>query len=212
MSLPFFRNLMMSALMIGGVLVAAGLPGVASAQGAFEREGHKLLEAVRDQDITVAESILNNPENSTLINTRDATTGETAMHIVAARRDTTWIRFLAKHGANPNIADKDGVTPLMISTRLGHIEGVTALLEAGARVDPVSNTGETPLIFAVHKRDVPLVRILLANGANPDWTDNSGRSARDYVALIDERRLSEEFDAADDAREDAAAQDYGPSF
>ncbi len=207
MSPPIIRNWARVA-----VLSLVALGGTALAQSGLYSAGYKFLEAVRDRDGNEVTAVIREPSSSTLINTRDATTGETAMHIVAARRDTTWIRFLAKHGANPNIADKDGVTPLMISARLGHIEGVTALLEAGARVDPVSSTGETPLIFAVHKRDVPLVRILLANGANPDWTDNSGRSARDYVALIDERRLSEEFDAADDAREDAAAQDYGPSF
>lgn len=57
------------------------------------------------------------------------------------------------------------------------------------------------------------MRVLLANGANPDRTDNSGRSARDYVALIGERRLSEEFATADEARENAAPQQqYGPSL
>ena len=100
----------------------------------------------------------------------------------------------------------------MISARLGHIDGVIALLEAGARIDPITSTGETPLIFAVHSRDVALVRVLLANGASPDRTDNSGRSARDYVALIGERRLAEVFEAADEKNEDESTKQYGPSL
>ena len=58
----------------------------------------------------------------------------------------------------------------MIAARLGHVEGVTALLEYGARVDPLSSTGETPLIAAVHRRDIPLVRVLLAEQLYRGWT------------------------------------------
>ena len=208
MSLPFFRNLVRVA-----VLSVAALGSAAFAQAGLGSDGYQFLEAVRDRDGAKVNAVVKDPSATTILNTRDKTSGETAMHIVAARRDTTWIRFLAKNGADPDLADRDGVTPLMIAARLGHVEGVTALLEYGARVDPLSSTGETPLIAAVHRRDIPLVRVLLANGADPDRTDNSGRSARDYVALIGERRLSEEFATADQARENAAPQQqYGPSL
>ena len=108
------------------------------------------------------------------------------------------------------LANSEASHDLEISTRLGDAESVTALLEAGARVDPVTSTGETPLIFAVHKRDIPLVQVLLEHGANPDRTDNSGRSARDYVALIDETRLTDAFASAADKSQ--SAEQYGPSF
>lgn len=207
MSLSFFRNWARVA-----VLSLAALGGAAFAQSGLQSDGIKFLKAVRDGDGTVVTELVRQPGSSSLINTRELTTGDTAIHIVAARRDAEWIRFLAANGANPNIANREGVTPLMISTRLGHIEGVAALLEAGAQVDPQTSTGETPLIFAVHRRDVPLVRLLLANGADPDRTDNSGRSARDYVALIAERRLSEEFAAGEAEQGEKQEQQYGPSF
>jgi len=195
-----------------GILSLAALSSIAVAQIGGISDGYKFLKAVRERDATIVTNMVEEPGASSLINTRDQSSGETALHIVAQRRDTAWIRFLSENGANPNIADKDGVTPLMISSRLGHIDGVIAFLEAGARIDPITSTGETPLIFAVHKRDVPLVRVLLANGANPDRTDNSGRSARDYVALIGERRMSEEFKTADEQREDDTTKQYGPSL
>lgn len=207
MSLPFFRK-----LILGLGLAMMGFTGIASAQGSYTRDGHKFMEAVRDGDIDEVENFLTDPASSNLVNTKDVTSFETPLHVVAEKRDTPWIRYLINRGANPNVADKNGVTPLMLSARLGHIEGVTALLAGGARVDPVTSTGETPLIFAVHKRDIPLVRVLLANGANPDRTDNSGRSAREYVGQIGDRRLTEEFASADKARKDAASQQYGPSM
>lgn len=207
MSPPFFRNLMIFA----GLLMF-GLSSVATAQSGLKRDGYKFLEAVRDRDGNVVEAMLDDPETGILVNTRDLTSGQTAMHIVAERRDTLWITYLAENGGNPNATDKNGLTPLMISTRLGHAEGVAALLAAGARIDPATSTGETPLIMAVHGRDVPMVRVLLANGANPDRTDGSGRSARDYVAEMNDRRMTEAFAEADKARGDSQAEQYGPSL
>lgn len=202
---PFIRNWARMA-----ILSLLALSSVALAQAAFQSEGYKFLKAVRDADGDAVTQMLQSPTAEVLINSKDISTGETALHIAAARQDTRWIRFLTQKGANPNLVDKEGVTPLEISTRIGHVEGVTALLDAGARVDPVTSTGETPLIFAVHKRDVPMVKVLLEHGANPDRTDNSGRSARDYVAQIGQRRLSEEFAAAVEGQQ--ATQEYGPSL
>ncbi|WP_231680646.1 ankyrin repeat domain-containing protein [Citromicrobium sp. WPS32] len=206
MSPAFFRNW---ARIV--VLSLVALSGVAVAQVGLQSDGYKLLKAVRDRDGAVVNEIVQKPNIGTLINTRDLSSGETVLHIVAARRDTPWIRFLTAYGADPNLADKKGETPLMISTRLGHVEGVTELLEAGAHVDPVSN-GETPLIVAVHGRDLPVVRVLLANGADPERTDNSGRSARDYVAQIGDRRLAEAFANADAEAKQGGKKQYGPSF
>lgn len=198
-------------------IIAAALAGLAAtavplaAQGFSE--GYEFLKAVKErngEDVTTA---LNEP-GSIIVNTRDITTGETALHIVTKRRDLTWIRFLTGKGGNPNIADNNGVTPLTVAASLGFVEGVEALVNAGARVDDSNASGETALIAATHRRDVAMVRLLLAKGANPDRTDNSGRSARDYVSLMSgNARLLEEFASADAAREAAGVgESYGPSF
>jgi uncharacterized protein len=145
-------------------------------------DGYKFLKAVKDKDGDVVNDMLGEP-GSTIVNSRDITNGETGLHIATARRDLTWLQFLMGRGANPNIADKKGVTPLMLATQLGFVEGVQALAKGGARIDIANIAGETPLISAVHRRDIALMRVLLIAGANPDRTDNSGRSARDYAAL-----------------------------
>ncbi|WP_379548113.1 ankyrin repeat domain-containing protein [Qipengyuania sp. DSG2-2] len=202
------------AVGIGLALAPASLAIVSApaAAQALYSDSFQFLKLVRDRDGEKVTNILDTP-GQTIINTRDLTTGETAVHIVAQRRDAVWIKFLTDRGANPNIADAKGVTPLMISANLGHIDGVEALLDAGARVDVASSAGETPLMGAVHRRDIALVRLLLEKGADPDRNDNSGRSARDYVELMGSKRLMDEFVAADEARAgNGEPQTYGPSF
>ena len=161
-----------------GALLLVSVP--AGAQ--MYSDGFKFLKAVKDKDGDVAIKMLDEP-GSTVVNARDISTGESGLHIAAARRDLTWLSFLLGKGANPNIANNRGVTPLMLATQLGFVEGVQALANGGARVDVANDAGETPLISAVHRRDVALIRILLKAGASPDRTDNSGRSARDYARL-----------------------------
>jgi ankyrin repeat protein len=117
-----------------------------------------------------------------VVNSRDISSGETALHIVIARRDNTWLGFLLGKGANPNIADNDGNTPLMDAVQARFEEGVRTLVAHGAQLDKPNDSGETPLIRAVQLRDLGLVRILVAQGANADKRDSiAGMSARDYA-------------------------------
>lgn len=198
----------MALLLVAGMLVLA-----VPAQAQFS-EGYKFLEAVRKKDGQKVTDILNEP-GSTIINTRDVTTGESALHIVTARRDVTWMSFLIGKGANVNARDARGVTPLVLASNLGFEEGVELLVEKKARVDEANSAGETPLISAVHRRNLSLMRILLRAGADPDRADNSGRSARDY-AKLDGRNspLLAEIEANAKPREQREAQQrtYGPSL
>lgn len=197
-----------------GLALALGASIMAAPVGAqFFSDGYEFLKAVKDRDGQVVTDALNEP-GTTVVNTRDISTGETALHIVTARRDALWIRFLTERGANPNIRNKQGVSPLQLAVTLGYADGVDALLQAGADVEVSNVAGETPLVTAVHSRDIPIIRMLLGNGANPDRTDNSGRSARDYAALLQgNSQVMDEIDKADEKRkgQDEAAN-YGPSF
>lgn len=192
---------------------ALGVVAITPATAQFYSPGYKFLEAVDDRDGDVVTEMLNEP-GTTIINTRDITTGDTGLHIVVARRDTVWVKFLLQRGANPNIRNRDGVTPIQLATKLGFIDGVEELIRKGAQVNVQDQQGETPLISAVHQRDIALIRQFLAQGADPDHNDNSGRSARDYVALMNGNdQIMREFEAADkDRKEKGTTQQYGPSF
>jgi len=177
-------------------------------------DGYLFLKAVGDRDIDKADELLGKP-GSVLINSRDLTSGRTGLHIAADRRDGVWLKYLLDRGANPNIADNRGVTPLMRASQMGFFEGVQELVAKGARLDAASSTGETPLILAVHRRDTSMMRVLLAAGADPDRSDNSGRTARDYAELEGRNSLVyaeivRHDESGDRRRGDAAV--YGPSF
>ncbi len=206
-----------SAILPGLLLVGAGLLGglalPAPAAAQFQSEGYKFLKAVEDREGDVATEMLNQP-GTTVINTRDITNGRTGLHIVVERSDIQWVRFLLQRGADPNIRNKKGVTPLQLATAMNFADAVEELVKKGANVNVSDQTGETPLIAAVHQRNVAMVRLLLDKGADPDRNDNSGRSARDYVELMNGNTLLvQEFQKADAKRVDAGTKrDYGPSF
>lgn len=177
-------------------------------------EGYQFLQAVEEKDGTKVTEMLDTP-GSTVVNARDLSSGRSAMHIVVDRRDGVWIDYLYQQGANVNIADKDGVTPLMLATQLSFVEGVEKLIAHGARVDVTNNSGETPLMYAVHARNTELMRVLLEAGADPDRYDNSGRSARDYARLHGANDVTNDTIARYEKPEGERASSgtsYGPSF
>ncbi|MBX7541265.1 ankyrin repeat domain-containing protein [Qipengyuania sphaerica] len=173
-------------------------------------DGYKFIKAVRDRDGTTATQMLDEPGN-TFINAREIATGETALHAVVQRRDLSWVRFLLQRGANPNIADKNGVYPIQLAAQLGFIEGVERLIKGGADVDVSTVTGETPLISAVHRRDLKMIELLVEKGGNPDRADNSGRTARDYAMLMGARSGVLEAIEKGESEEDEEQETYGPS-
>ena len=200
------RIMFKQGLVMAGA-VAAMVASPLAAQ--FQSDGYKFIKAVRDRDGTVATQLLDQP-GTTIVNARDITSGETALHAVVQRRDLTWVKFLLQRGANPNIADSNGTYPIQVAAQLGFIEGVERLIKGGADVDVSDSTGETPLISAVHRRDLKMVEILVENGAKADRTDNSGRSARDYAMLMGARSgVLDAIERAENPDEDAA-DTYGP--
>lgn len=163
----------------GALLAMLALATPAAAQFS---DSFNFLKAVRDRDgAKVAEAV--EQPGSRIIDTKDYSTGEGALHILVKRRDTGWLSYMLGKGATADIRDREGNTPLLIATQLGYTEGVRLLLGEGAGVNAANARGETPVILATQNRDSALVRLLIANGANPRLPDRiAGKSARDYAA------------------------------
>jgi uncharacterized protein len=170
------------------VLAAIALSMVAAPVAAQFSDSYNFLKAVKDRKGEEAEKFINVPGSGlVIINTRADDTGETALHIVTARRDYDWLGYLLGKGAKPDIADKKGATPLMLATQLSWADGAQLLITMKAQVDATNRSGETALIRAVQLRNSEMVRLLMKAGANPDKQDTvAGYSARDY-ALQDGR-------------------------
>ncbi len=160
------------------LLAALLAPTAASAQFS---DSFNFLKAVRERDGAKATEFLARP-GTVIIDTRDSSTGETALHIVTRARDLNWMAFMLARNAKPDLRDGRGNTALMIASQIGFLEGAQQLLKYRAAVDLANSAGETPLITAVQNRNAALVRLLLVAGANPNKADSSaGLSARDYA-------------------------------
>lgn len=164
------------------VLVAALasllLPIAAHAQFS---DTYNFLRGVRDRDFATVRDLVEQP-SSTVINVRDRTTGEAALHILTRRRDSQWLLYFLRQNANPDIRDDDGNTALHIAAQIGYLEAADWLRIVDADLNARNNRGETPLVLAVQQRNAALVRQLIEAGANPDIADSViGLSARDYA-------------------------------
>ena len=170
------------------VLAAMALSICAVPVAAQFSDSYNFLKAVRDRKGEEAEKFITVPgSGAVIINTTADDSGETALHIVTARRDYDWLGYLLGKGAKPDISDKKGTTPLMLATQLSWADGAQLLLTMKAQVDATNRSGETALIRAVQLRKPEMVRLLMKAGANPDKQDSvAGYSARDY-ALQDGR-------------------------
>jgi len=163
-----------------GLAAAALMIAVAPAAAQFS-DSFNFLQAVRQRDGDKVTKALQG-QRSTIVNTKDYSTGETALSITIKGHDLTWSSFLLGRGADPNIRDARGNAPLHFAAQLGFQEGATLLLGQGANVNIVNNSGESPLIVAVQQRNIAMVRLLLASGANPKLADRiAGKSALDYA-------------------------------
>lgn len=177
MSVSFARSF------IALCLSAAAVPATAQFG---QSAGYKFLQAVKDAKGEEVTEALNKP-GTTIVNTRDINSRETALHIVAKRGDERYTLFLLQRGADPNLRDVRGNTPLMVATEIGAEPVVSVLIRMKANVNIANDGGETPLIRAVQRRDLGIVRELLAAGADADQADSlAGKSARDY-AMADTR-------------------------
>ncbi|HEV2319380.1 MAG TPA: ankyrin repeat domain-containing protein [Verrucomicrobiae bacterium] len=79
---------------------------------------------------------------------------------------TNVLQALLDAGANPNVTDDQGRTPLTYAAEYDSPEAVRLLL--GAKADPNAGTMDKPLLCAVDKRDVTSAELLLQAGADPN--------------------------------------------
>ncbi len=170
-------RLLLTAALLSPALLIGAAPAFAQGQS----EGYKFLTAVRDAKNNDVLEMLGKP-GSNIINTRDVTSGEGALHIVIKRGDEVYLRFLLQKGADANLRDGKGNTPLLLAVTLGQTGMIPILTAAGANPNLANSAGETPLIRAVQRRDIGMIRVLLTENADPDQADIiAGMSARDYA-------------------------------
>lgn len=109
----------------------------------------------------------------------DAAAGETPIRPLDARSarlmdaafrgETAAVRALLDEGADANVKNEAGATPLMRAVY--HIDTAALLLDRGANVNAKSDDGRTPLLIAAGLSDAAaIVKLLLDRGADPSAT------------------------------------------
>lgn len=89
----------------------------------------------------------------------------TPILLAAQQGNTMAVDVLVRH-ANPNIIDKDGLSPIGQAVQLGHILIVKLLLDAGANPNLGTNNGMSPLQCAVKNLNHKIMKMLLEAGAD----------------------------------------------
>lgn len=103
------------------------------------------------------------------------------------------MKTLLREGANVNIKDIYGYTPLHYAVESGDIHLVSILLDEQAHVNVKDNDGDTPFHLTVsHRSSIPILRLLLKRGADIDAKNNWGHtplhlaSSWGYINLVRE--------------------------
>ena len=121
-------------------------------------------------------------------------TGQTPFFRAALSGDTTTMRMLLEHGADPNNPTYLGTTALMAAAGVNwtvdqtYTESPESLLEAvqlclahGADVNAANSMGLTALLGAVNRGSNDIVRLLAEHGARLDVVDAVGRTAMQWA-------------------------------
>jgi uncharacterized protein len=99
------------------------------------------------------------------VNQRELPSLQTAVAIAAAGKDIQSLRTLLKLGADPNISDYIGVTPLMAAVTAGSEDTVKLLTAAGANVAAVNKAGDSAISLAKELHHNQLLPLLQKSGA-----------------------------------------------
>ena len=162
-------------------------------------QSYEFLEAVRKGDGDKVTGFLNQP-GQLLINSKDRTSGDGALHIVAGRNDGVYLRFLLSKGADPygndggpiglaayfdmlgafkdvnlNTLDTDGVPVCLYAFAFLGTKACRRLLDAGVVNEP-EGARLTLLHGAAETGNRAALEALLDAGVDPDCYDEDGRT------------------------------------
>ncbi|KAF4954943.1 hypothetical protein FSARC_11972 [Fusarium sarcochroum] len=163
---------------------------VEAAGWGFARSGLSMLERLLELDLDV--NAKDDEGNTALLAAAQSYPREFIKGVLtyksSPQKDLA-VRKLLDRGADPNLANDIGMTPLLYATSHQQLSLALMLLEAGADVNQGSKEGISPLFDGI---GVPgMARLLLEKGANPDvgtsagWTPLTGAAYFGYDHAVE---------------------------
>jgi ankyrin repeat protein len=119
--------------------------------------------------------------------------GTTPFLRAAKGSDLELMRLLVEHGADPRIATRGGMTPLMAAAGVGWMDGKTRgtpeesmeavqfCLDRGLDINAATGLGETALHGAAGRGNNAIIKFLAELGADPLAKDKRGLTPRDIA-------------------------------
>lgn len=99
------------------------------------------------------------------------TEADKALVAAALHGDVQGIKKAINEGADVNVQDEEGFTPLNRAAKLSYYHLVNYFIQLGADVNIPNNEKITALHYGVEYNNVKIVKLLLANNANLDARD-----------------------------------------
>ncbi|XP_030630269.1 KN motif and ankyrin repeat domain-containing protein 2 [Chanos chanos] len=116
-----------------------------------------LTPADSPEDIKVVQQLMQLGD----VNARVGQVGQTALHLAVRHGRLPIVRLLLEQGANPNVQDRAGTTPLIIACDRGHTEIVKVLLQnADCDVNLTDKGGRSALSLATQASRTDIVDLL----------------------------------------------------
>ncbi len=113
------------------------------------------------------------------VNAQDEAHGQTALTYAAALGQMYAVKALLGNGADPNLTNMVGYSPLMAAARNCRHRCAMLLIDAGAEVDATDDWGYTALMLAANDGLPETVNMLLEHGANVNAAATGG-----YTSLM----------------------------
>eukprot|EP01001_Neometanema_parovale_P010962 NODE_7204_length_783_cov_139.375758_g6964_i0.p1 GENE.NODE_7204_length_783_cov_139.375758_g6964_i0~~NODE_7204_length_783_cov_139.375758_g6964_i0.p1 ORF type:complete len:184 (-),score=35.70 NODE_7204_length_783_cov_139.375758_g6964_i0:158-709(-) len=135
-----------------------------------------LMHAVSQGDAELAQAmVLEGCADVNCINSL----GETPCHYAALRGSVGILELLLGFGADPNVNMKKsygGATPILIATKLNHVQVVETLLQHQGDPNLPDSQGFTPLHIAAREGMLDISKLLICHGCNVEVPDSMGKT------------------------------------
>lgn len=151
--------------------------------------GEELLDACVNGDFEHAHWILHSDLEGNYSNWAEPEQHVSILHTLAYHDLLEACKLLLSYGADPNITNNNGETPLFWAVRMNCFAVVLTLLENGADTNIVDKSGSSPLHYACCHAVPEVIPLLLSYDCDPEARDVEGKTALESI----EKNMEEDY-------------------